>query len=252
MIAEFGYGEDLISFKHLWRLFLSMIEDSSAPEMFCIIDGLDECRAEAQREFLSNLYRDLRNSDLTDQILSRGAKFLVTSQDTATANDYIFRAHSVRIRAAHVQPDINIYVMRRFTELGLKLGSDNWTTIFVTILSALSDGMFLWASLVLEELSCSDGNFSAQQLANTSTTDSGRLESLYTNMLMQIPQRDLIRARKVLSTLLFSTLKLSSNKFSIAMTEIPAGELISKIFEGRRNSAAAKQAKKNMWILDRY
>jgi len=67
------------SFEALWQIFESIIRDPMLGDLYCVIDGLDECDEDSIVEFLVNLQKLL---DLSEPIPHRsGLRVLLASRE---------------------------------------------------------------------------------------------------------------------------------------------------------------------------
>ena len=90
---DFGMARDsfFTNFHALWRIFVSIVEDDEAGEIYCLIDALDECEKESRRLFLTDVHKLFS----PQQSKKTSVKFMITSR---RQND---RGVTVRKQSSH-------------------------------------------------------------------------------------------------------------------------------------------------------
>jgi ankyrin repeat protein len=134
-------------FKTLWAIFSAILRDDEAGEIYCILDGLDECDSASQGKLLVAL---------RDEFLSPKrfhGRFLVTSRDTAIAADFKDEFNVLEIQGSDVQADIELYIDDELHSI-----QASGTTSEVQLervkdsIAHAANGMFLWVRFVVEEI----------------------------------------------------------------------------------------------------
>ncbi|KAH0542485.1 hypothetical protein FGG08_003156 [Glutinoglossum americanum] len=143
-LYQSGYSPALQQYVHT---FYRLAEQFS--QIFLIFDALDECRYDQQAKiiaFISDLSAHRRVSPLT--------KVFVTCRSRRQLNISIIpmdlKVITVQIEAVHTRRDIEVLVYSQVHELK---GRPELKEVIIHRLIDLADGMFLWASLHLENLS---------------------------------------------------------------------------------------------------
>jgi len=85
------HGERLRGmFGELWSILLKIASDSSAGEVVCLIDALDECEEQSRAAFLESLINFFSNDTSAGSCTTR-FKFLVTSRPYENINSWFYR-----------------------------------------------------------------------------------------------------------------------------------------------------------------
>jgi hypothetical protein len=132
----------------MWRILVNIIKDSQAEGIYCLIDALDECENESRENLLSEFKRLLSPSQLSEKIF---VKFVITSRPDP---DITRSFPSLQLDSGIVKADLLKFIDVRVDEIskamsyppGLKKETKK-------ILTQNAGGTFLWASLVIDDLS---------------------------------------------------------------------------------------------------
>ena len=153
-------------FLNLFDVFENMCK--TLPGLQCVIDAVDECQDQLfRRKLMMERFRKL----LKDS--NCGMKSVLTSRDNGADIDEIFEAcsHVVDVRPQDVSEDVLAFVRYRISVTDAShlrdscIGNDIQSTLSLT-----TDGMFLWASLMLEDLEMArKSSFSAGNIEESST-----------------------------------------------------------------------------------
>jgi hypothetical protein len=145
-------GNDMVqSLGAMWKIFGAVMEDHMHLDgVYIVVDALDEC--DDSREFLSrHIELNSRPSNSSTTL-----RLLVTSRPYSNIEGLLQPASWIRLQTenAHenINKDIMSFVSHRISEM--KQGSSVYTDRFLKRLQERlethSEGMFLWASLILE------------------------------------------------------------------------------------------------------
>jgi hypothetical protein len=161
----------------LWRPLLRMLDKCDNEEVYILIDALDECETSSRKELLDML---------GDLVGSSKAKIFITgrpeSDIEATAG---FIGQSLKLDSAKVNDDLSKFIDIRIDELKVKKPTFP-VKLIEDIRTALRDkagGTFLWASLVLKDISSSKTSSAARSKLNILPSD---LSDIYKRILENI------------------------------------------------------------------
>ncbi|CZR58258.1 uncharacterized protein PAC_08149 [Phialocephala subalpina] len=134
----------------LWRIIRSMLKDREAGKVYILVDALDECEGSSRKDFL-----DLLQILFTSQSLDEptNLKFLITCRPELEMDETL---HSVGgclyLDPAKISADLSQFIDHKVD----KLPSRYPVALKQEIKAALkkrAGGTFLWASLVLDDIS---------------------------------------------------------------------------------------------------
>ncbi|KAI9747383.1 MAG: hypothetical protein M1835_002128, partial [Candelina submexicana] len=140
----------------LWRIFKKMVLDPGVGDMYCVIDGLDECESSSLEAFLAELeeFYAQEYSELSTKV----CKILLVSRSTP---DFIRKALD-KFHRIKLDPDLNTEVHRDVQlyvkdQVGKLAQDDCWPQDLRHFVEddmlKKSKGTFLWVSLVARQLS---------------------------------------------------------------------------------------------------
>lgn len=71
-IPEYRKTTSLASITYVWRLwglFYNIIKDANMGEVYCVLDGLDECEEKSRKRLLSRFHKDFPGYYQTRQVI---------------------------------------------------------------------------------------------------------------------------------------------------------------------------------------
>ena len=153
--SQFDMSRDSLffNFHALWRIFVSIVQDPEAGEVYCLIDALDECDRESRQLFLTNLTRLF----CSQQSKRTFVKFVVASRLENDIEESLSTVSSairnVQIDSGKVNEDLSKFIDLKVDELSTrkKYRSDTRQMI-KRALTEKAGGTFLYVSLVLDDL----------------------------------------------------------------------------------------------------
>ena len=213
--------ETVFTFQNLWDVLTQILRAHDLKNVFCIIDGLDECDEESSKTIQEAFDMDVLSGDLTAKPIR--ARFLITSQPTESALLLAQKSIDLKILPSSVNDDILKYVYGTIKSLK-RLGSE------MTISQQLSDhiqatieqqakGSFQWAKLVLKEIG--DAPISRNSIMNVFQQAPKDLSGLYEECFRKISPYRILKARRMLTILLFSSRALTPVELAVCMLENP-------------------------------
>ena len=146
------------SYSHLWQIFQAILDDPHTGGVCVIIDALDECNRKDRVSLLKNLANYLEKKPRRAEcpinfvLSSRPA---IVNMPGFKENSYL-RLDEDPVLQKHMATDIHRFVLDDLLSDNQFSGDDPDRSVKLEALADMiatkSDGSFLWASLVLEEL----------------------------------------------------------------------------------------------------
>lgn len=141
------------NFHALWGIFVHIVQDSEAGEVFCLIDALDECEKESRQLFLT----DFTKLFCSQQSHKTGVKFIVTSRREIDIEESLSAVgpavQNLQVDSERVNHDVHKFINVKVDELSKMKGYKS--ALKEKIRCALTEkagGTFLYVSLVLHDL----------------------------------------------------------------------------------------------------
>ncbi|KAL9134421.1 MAG: hypothetical protein Q9175_004391 [Cornicularia normoerica] len=147
-------GDSLCTNLHaLWRIFVSIVQDPEAGEVYCLIDALDECEKESRQLFLTEFTKLFRSP----QSKKTHVKFIVTSRrenDIQVALSAVTPTiRDLQVDSGRVNDDLSKFIGVKVDELSAeKRYSSGLKDKIKFDLMEKAGGTFLYVSLVLHDL----------------------------------------------------------------------------------------------------
>ncbi|KAJ5805509.1 G-protein beta WD- 40 repeats containing protein [Penicillium pulvis] len=148
---RFHDDEDVTSWRHLWNIFLEMLDRCTASRIYIIVDALDECQDGGMVDFLKLIVRNGLGNPAK-------LKWLLTSRPLDSAERALLAGNdqvqvSLELNSDYVSEAVKAYIAYKVDELSLyrKYGQALKSEV-KTALSAKAEGTFLWVSLVCNRL----------------------------------------------------------------------------------------------------
>ena len=153
---DFDVSRDSLftDFHALWRIFLSIVKDHEAGEIYCLIDALDECEEKSRRLFLTNLRKLFHSAQQNEKTF---VKFIVTSRRNSDIEESLAAVSSairnLQIDSGRVNADLSKYIDVKVNELWTqKKYPRDQKQVVKDVLTGKAEGTFLYVSLVLDDL----------------------------------------------------------------------------------------------------
>lgn len=144
----------------LWEILLSAATDPAAGQVYCVLDGVDECGENGRAQLLRFIKR-FYSSSYQNTARQGNLKFILTSRPYADIENNIKspneNTHIIRLSGAAetetVKEEINIVIKDRIASLSERLGlqEESKERIEKKMLS-MHNRTYLWVQLVTEEL----------------------------------------------------------------------------------------------------
>ncbi|KAF5662744.1 ankyrin repeat [Fusarium heterosporum] len=141
------------SFISLWRVFLTLLQQSTSPQVVCVLDGLDECERESLKQLLDAVNNYLSKSE--EKAGPRLKLIILSRPQPAILESKLGQYRQIQLDASgtEVSHDVKKYIFAKVAELASEqdLSEDMITQVQETLLSG-ADGTFLWVGFVANEL----------------------------------------------------------------------------------------------------
>ncbi|KZZ88371.1 ankyrin repeat protein [Moelleriella libera RCEF 2490] len=141
------------SFVSLWRVFLTLLQESTSSQVICVLDGLDECDKESLRQLLDAIGSYLSKPGRKDR--PRLKLIILSRPQPAILEDELGQYQQIRLDTsdAEISHDVEKYIVAKVAELASEHHLSNQMAAQVQeMLLAGADGTFLWVGFVANEL----------------------------------------------------------------------------------------------------
>lgn len=208
----------------LWEILVTAMRKSGLDNVFCVIDGLDECEDASQESLWNAIEKHLIDFPLPDRPSASSIHILFTSRPTALAKRIGLWTKELDIRRSDVDPDISRYINYRVDRMIrarlLPTDASNFTKEF---LSESAEGMFLWADLSLNQLEDGEDIISYHTLPHILEEVPRDVKGLYARAIERIQENEasFLRARSIFGILLFALEHFSIQGLALALVEWP-------------------------------
>lgn len=247
-------GDNLFSiqlFNSLWKVFERMMYEATAQKVYCIIDGLDECKDSSVGHLLENINNLIGNlsskrpsnqqppvtlsiagqeiqrlaqecsSDLSKEPAGQPCKDFRIIFLGRDSHAYLSRNLSGP-QLVHISPDrlnfqsdlkthINVKLERISRAKGITVSD---TALASDILNTRGDGTFLWADLALRKLGSLSTNLFLQTLNNMPST----VEGIYHQTLLSIPDNSKYLAAALLRWITIAVRPLQLKELEVGLS----------------------------------
>ncbi|TFA99628.1 hypothetical protein CCMA1212_008587 [Trichoderma ghanense] len=141
------------SFVSLWRVFLTLLQQSKSSQVVCVLDGLDECEKESLGQLLDAVGSCLSNG--REKARPRLKIICLSRPQPAILERTLGQYEQIKLDASgtEVSRDIERYILAKVAELASEQNlSEEMVAQVHQALSAGADGTFLWVGFVANEL----------------------------------------------------------------------------------------------------
>jgi nucleoside phosphorylase len=141
------------SFAALWRVFLTLLQQSTASQVVCVLDGLDECEKESLKQLLDAVMNYLSKSGETSR--PRLKLIILSRPQPAVLESKLGQYPQIQLDDSdtEISHDVERYIVAKVAELASEqnLSEDMVAQVQQTLLAG-ADGTFLWVGFVANEL----------------------------------------------------------------------------------------------------
>jgi len=176
----------------LWRILQNMLGDPACPDIYIMVDALDECDREQLDGFLVLLKRSIPSTQISSEPRSRKVKWLLTSRNVFTIRQHMASGCldlSLEMYASEVAKAVTIFINDRVRSLAEMKGySPELREHVKTGLYSRAQGTFLWVAIACRELA----NPNIRSINTESKLQSlpSGLPALYGRMLRQMTDNE--------------------------------------------------------------
>lgn len=141
------------SFASLWRVFLTLLQQSTSSQVVCVLDGLDECEKESLRQLLDAVGNYLSKSG--EKARPRLKLIILSRPQPAVLESKLGQYQQIQLDASGtgISHDVERYILAKVAELASEqnLSEEMAAQVQQTLLAG-ADGTFLWVGFVANEL----------------------------------------------------------------------------------------------------
>ena len=141
------------SFVSLWRVFLTLLQESGSCQVVCVLDGLDECEKESLKQLLDAVENYWSNSGNTSR--PRLKLILLSRPQPAILENKLGRYPRIKLDDLDTETsnDVEKYIFAKVAELAFEQNLSEDMILHVRrALLAGAEGTFLWVGFVANEL----------------------------------------------------------------------------------------------------
>jgi hypothetical protein len=185
----------------LWNIFEEVIQNENLPEIFCILDALDECEDDSREWLMQKLGRifSSNNDKPATRVTTGRLKMLVTSRPWEDIEFGFLEASKIRLKTEEedgIDHDIRTFIKEKVNALAKRRGYTAQEREIVTeALTSKANGMFLWVSLIIKDLEKTPGSKIQQRLETLPKT----LFEVYVGILSKIEESAAARVKHILT-----------------------------------------------------
>lgn len=186
MIPRF---EEDISTHDVGRIFTEVLTDADFGHIILIINGLDECKDEFNRDilgYLDSLVHNVTNGPINSTTCS--LRIFISCQAVGSIPIWPCRYHTIHVQLSDIDQDIGTYIQDRIETIArIRHFDEKIKGLAMRMLKERSGRSFLWVSFVILELR-QVPEVSFASLENVITKFPDDLDRYYGNILTRITQ----------------------------------------------------------------
>ncbi|KAI9042818.1 uncharacterized protein KD926_004883 [Aspergillus affinis] len=141
------------SFVSLWRVFLTLLQQSTSSKVVCVLDGLDECEKESLKQLIDAVGNYLSKSG--EKARPRLKLIILSRPQPAVLESKFGQYHQIQLDTSdtEISHDVERYIFAKVAELASEqnLSEEMVAQVQQTLLAG-ADGTFLWVGFVANEL----------------------------------------------------------------------------------------------------
>ncbi|KAI2484608.1 Ankyrin repeat protein [Pyrenophora tritici-repentis] len=141
------------NFVSLWKVFLTLLQQSTSSQVVCVLDGLDECEKESLRQLLDAVGNYLSKSG--GKAKPRLKLIILSRPQPAVLESKLGQYQQIQLDASdtEISHDVEKYIFAKVAELASEqtLSEEMVAQVQQTLLAG-ADGTFLWVGFVANEL----------------------------------------------------------------------------------------------------
>ena len=202
----------LCSSETLWTMFVKVVSSPALANIFCLVDGLDECDDESRRWLIAKLIDSCSPESVDGSKTPQ--KIVLVSRDIPGLSS----CERIKLDPDHdddVAGDIETFVSVRVEELSSIVGFDESFQWFVKgELLARAEGTFLWVGFAISELLTKD---TVSDIEKTIHALPNGLQALYSRILLQISPENRQTVERILQWVTLAMRPLSLEELAVAI-----------------------------------
>ncbi len=202
----------VLSASILWIIFQNIIGDGDLHDVYCILDGLDECEDESREWMMNKIHR------LFSAKSPRNFRFkmLVASRPWEDIDYGLQAATRIRLKTENeegIDHDIIMYIDSQVLALAERRHyTDKQHDSVVKALRNGANGMFLWVALIINDLQRTPISRINQRLSELPKS----LHEVYNNILAKIDNSAIDRVQNILTVIVTAVRPLTLEELAIA------------------------------------
>ncbi|KAF8253372.1 hypothetical protein K440DRAFT_679363 [Wilcoxina mikolae CBS 423.85] len=207
----------------LWRVFDRIVKNDNCGPIYLIIDALDECEEESREKLLvrlKHLWKDL--------CIKMHVRVNITSRPHIPIASYLPNVIQISLNASILNRDITEFVTTEVPKLPCVSADSDLAKEVQRVLINGSDGMFLWVSLILDDLKNSTTT-KRRVIREKIKALPKSLPEVYKNILRRIKVEDQRAAKTILQWIVCAIRPLTLQELTIAIAVQPDDESMSLI-----------------------
>ncbi|KAJ5776456.1 uncharacterized protein N7511_001467 [Penicillium nucicola] len=141
------------SFVSLWKVFLTLLQQSTSSQVFCVLDGLDECEKESVSQLLDAVGNYLSKSG--EKARPRLKLVILSRPHPVVLERKLGHYKQIQLDTSdtEISRDVERYIFAKVAELASEQNfSEEMVAQVQQTLLAGADGTFLWVGFVANEL----------------------------------------------------------------------------------------------------
>ncbi|KAL4874981.1 hypothetical protein BJY04DRAFT_172372 [Aspergillus karnatakaensis] len=175
------------SFVSLWRVFLTLLQQTTSSQVVCVLDGLDECEKESLKQFLDAVGSYLSKSG--EKTRPQLKLIILSRPQPAVLESKLGQYKHIQLDTSdtEISHDVKRYIFAKVAELASEqyLSNEMVAQVQQTLLAG-ADGTFLWVGFVVNELQGRSWNKIDQVLRHVPKG----LGGIYQRLLYQVGDKE--------------------------------------------------------------
>lgn len=210
------------SFVSLWRVFLTLLQQSGSSQVICVLDGLDECEKESLRELLDAVGNYLSNS--RGKVGPRLKLILLSRPQPALLESKLGQYQQIKLDDSDTEiwNDVERYIFVKVSELASEqnLSKEVVAQVYQALLAG-ADGTFLWVGFVVNELQGKNSDKINEILRRVPKG----LGGVYQRLLQQIDDKEALVP--ILQWVVLAARPLTVDELTVATEIKPSGTFLA-------------------------
>ncbi|KAH4891280.1 hypothetical protein HBH74_226530 [Parastagonospora nodorum] len=211
-----NYQQTIVSFGSLWSIFVNMLEDKNSGDVYCIIDGIDECDPASQPLLLRGLFETFPAEGSP-----RSQPFKLFGVSREAGGIHFLPNHHIRLEPTHgptVNRDVDAFISDKLKKFRDTI--EDFHVIEEKVRQTLvenAQGTFLWIGLCIQELE-RQNPVTADDFLDLIDQEPVGLEAMYSKMLDGVKPKSRKSLPEVLRWMLVAHRPLTLRELTAALS----------------------------------